>query len=78
MHPPGVGALLKRIGELELANIRIVEHDAVEVLDHMLAPSPDASPDGFSPKPSYRPLTKFENRGIKLGHGVYDVLFTKR
>ena len=36
VHPPGVGALLKRIGESGLRNIRIVAHDAVEVIDHML------------------------------------------
>ncbi|MEP6824006.1 MAG: tRNA (guanosine(46)-N7)-methyltransferase TrmB, partial [Ramlibacter sp.] len=36
VHEPGVGALLKRIGEQQLANIRIVAHDAVEVLDHMV------------------------------------------
>ena len=145
VHEPGVGALLKRIGENDLKNIRICAHDAVDVIDHMLAPgvlagvhvffpdpwhktrhnkrrliqgplvrklaerlkaggylhcatdwkpyaeqmvevlraepllqiSPDASPEGYAPKPHYRPLTKFENRGIKLGHGVYDVLFTK-
>ncbi|MDB5958623.1 tRNA (guanosine(46)-N7)-methyltransferase TrmB [Ramlibacter sp.] len=141
VHPPGVGALLKRIGEQGLSNIRIVEHDAVEVLDRML---PEASlagvhiffPDpwhkarhnkrrlvqppfvtkllrclrgggyihcatdwepyavqmlevlaaqpalrntaeGFAPRPEYRPLTKFENRGIRLGHGVWDVVFEK-
>jgi tRNA (guanine-N7-)-methyltransferase len=142
VHPPGVGALLKRIGEQGIENIRIVEHDAVEVLDHMLAPEslagvhiffpdpwhkarhnkrrllqPDfvakllprlrsggyihcatdwepyaqqmlevlsAEPqlkntaEGFAPKPHYRPLTKFENRGLKLGHGVWDVVFRKR
>jgi tRNA (guanine-N7-)-methyltransferase len=142
VHTPGVGALLKRIGEQGLANIRIVAHDAVEVLAHMLAPQslagahiffPDpwhkkrhnkrrlvqpafvaalasrlapggylhcatdwepyaqqmlevlaAEPslrntaEGFAPKPFYRPLTKFENRGLKLGHGVWDVVFEKR
>lgn len=142
VHPPGVGALLKRIGELDLANIRIVEHDAVEVLDHMLPPEslagvhiffPDpwhkarhnkrrlvqphfvakllprlrsggtihcatdwepyaqqmlevlsAQPGlantaaGFAPRPDYRPLTKFENRGLRLGHGVWDVVFQKK
>jgi tRNA (guanine-N7-)-methyltransferase len=142
VHPPGVGALLKRIGELGLTNIRIVEHDAVEVLDHMLAPQSLAGvhiffPDpwhkarhnkrrlvqphfvakllprlalggtihcatdwepyaqqmlevlsgepqlentaaGFAPRPEYRPLTKFENRGLRLGHGVWDVVFRKR
>ena len=142
VHPPGVGALLKRIGDQGLANIRIVEHDAVEVLDHMLAPESLAGvhiffPDpwhkarhnkrrlvqphfvarllprlqkggyihcatdwepyaqqmlevlsaqhelkntahGFAPRPEYRPLTKFENRGLRLGHGVWDVVFVKR
>jgi tRNA (guanine-N7-)-methyltransferase len=142
VHPPGVGALLKRIGELGLENIRIVEHDAVEVLDHMLPaealagvhiffPDPwhkarhnkrrlvqphfvarllprlksgayihcatDWEPyaqqilevlaaerqlvntaHGFAGKPEYRPLTKFENRGLRLGHGVWDVVFRKR
>ncbi|OOG49712.1 tRNA (guanosine(46)-N7)-methyltransferase TrmB [Polaromonas sp. C04] len=145
VHPPGVGALLKRIDERNLANIRILAHDAVEVIDHMLPlhslagihiffPDPwhkkkhnkrrliqaplvaklaarlkpggylhcatdwqpyaeqilqvlstepllrntaDAAGDGFAPKPDYRPLTKFENRGIKLGHGVWDVVFER-
>jgi tRNA (guanine-N7-)-methyltransferase len=141
VHEPGVGALLKRIGEHGLSNIRILAHDAVEVIDHMLAPGtldgvhiffPDpwhktkhnkrrliqpplaaklvqrlkpggylhcatdwqpyaeqilqvlqAEPllkntaDGYAPKPHYRPLTKFENRGLKLGHGVWDVVFTR-
>ena len=145
VHEPGVGALLKRIGEQELANIRILQHDAVEVIDNMLPPasldgvhiffpdpwhkkkhnkrrliqapliaklaarlkpggylhcatdwqpyaeqilevlaaepllrnSADASQGGYAPKPAYRPLTKFENRGIKLGHGVWDVVFTR-
>jgi tRNA G46 methylase TrmB len=39
---------------------------------------PDTGADGYAPKPNYRPLTKFENRGIKLGHGVWDVVFCKR
>ncbi|HEV7914131.1 MAG TPA: tRNA (guanosine(46)-N7)-methyltransferase TrmB, partial [Albitalea sp.] len=34
--------------------------------------------DGFAPKPAYRPLTKFENRGLELGHGVRDLVFRKR
>ena len=142
VHTPGVGALLKRIEEKTLTNIRILQHDAVELIDHMLAPRsldgihiffPDpwhkkkhnkrrliqapliaklaarlkpggyfhcatdwqpyaeqilevlkaeptlqnTSPDGYAPKPDYRPLTKFENRGIKLGHGVWDVVFKR-
>ena len=143
VHTPGVGALLKRIEEQHLTNIRILQHDAVEVIDHMLAlnsldgihiffPDPwhkkkhnkrrliqapliaklaarlkpggylhcatdwqpyaeqilevlsaepalqNTSPDSYAPKPDYRPLTKFENRGIKLGHGVWDSVFKHR
>ncbi len=144
VHTPGVGALLKRIGEQNLTNIRILQHDAVEVLAQMIAPQsldgvhiffPDpwhkkkhnkrrliqgpliaqlvsrlkpggylhcatdwqpyaeqilevlsAEPllkntstdeGGYAPKPHYRPLTKFENRGIKLGHGVWDLVFER-
>ncbi len=32
----------------------------------------------YAEKPAYRPLTKFENRGIKLGHGVWDMVFTRK
>ncbi len=142
VHQPGVGALLKRIGEQGLANIRIVAHDAVEVLDQMLPegnlagvhvffPDPwhklrhnkrrlvqppliarlasrlktggyihcatDWEPyaqqmlevlsgeaqlantaPSYAERPAYRPLTKFENRGLKLGHGVWDLVFRKR
>jgi tRNA (guanine-N7-)-methyltransferase len=145
VHEAGVGALLKRIGELDIQNIRILQHDAVEVIDNML---PLASLDGvhiffhdpwhksrhhkrrliqspliaklaarlkpgaylhcatdwepyaiqilevlsaepllrntaandlggYAIKPEYRPLTKFENRGLKLGHGVWDVVFKR-
>jgi len=141
VHEPGVGALLKQIGERGLTNIRILQHDAVEVLDHMLPeqsldgvhvffPDPwhktkhhkrrllqaplvaklaarlkpggylhcatdwepyaqqmlevlGAEPllkntaQGYAPKPDYRPLTKFEKRGLRLGHGVWDLVFTR-
>ncbi|OGO98108.1 MAG: tRNA (guanosine(46)-N7)-methyltransferase TrmB [Curvibacter sp. GWA2_64_110] len=141
VHEPGVGALLKRIGEQGLSNIRILQHDAVEVIDHMLPlqsldgihiffPDPwhktkhhkrrliqpllvaklaarlkpggylhcatdwepyaqqmlevlQAEPllknsaDGYAPKPDYRPLTKFEKRGLRLGHGVWDLVFKR-
>lgn len=143
VHPPGVGALLKLIGEQQLTNLRLIQHDAVEVLAHMLAPAslagvhiyfPDpwhklkhhkrrliqrafvsrlctylapggyvhcatdwqpyaqqmlnvlaaepslvnTAPAGFAPKPAWRPLTKFENRGLQLGHGVWDLVFKLR
>jgi tRNA (guanine-N7-)-methyltransferase len=57
VHEPGVGALLKRIGEQEIENIRILQHDAVEVIDNML---PEASIDGvhiFFPDPGTRKST---------------------
>jgi len=161
VHAPGVGALLNRIDEQGLGNIRIVAHDAVEVLQHMLpegalagvhiffpdpwhklrhhkrrllqpplvallasrlqagaylhcatdwqpyaeqmlqvlsaepllvntvadtaAESESASEaasaptlGGYAPKPDYRPLTKFEQRGLRLGHGVWDLVFVRR
>jgi tRNA (guanine-N7-)-methyltransferase len=33
--------------------------------------------DGYVPRPDWRPLTKFENRGLKLGHGVWDLLYRR-
>lgn len=148
VHEPGIGALLKRIGEQDLHNIRICPHDAVEVLAHMIPPGslagihiffPDpwhkarhnkrrliqpalvatladrlkpggylhcatdwqpyaeqmlevlgaqpllqnqaaqAHPElaGYAPRPHYRPLTKFEQRGLRLGHGVWDLVFER-
>jgi len=142
VHTPGVGSLLKQIEELHLSNIRIIQHDAVEVLRDMLADNvldgahiffPDPwhktrhnkrrliqapfvaqlvkklQPGGYihvatdwqdyaeqvlavlsaeallentaadyAPRPDYRPLTKFEQRGLRLGHGVWDLVFKRR
>ena len=142
VHTPGVGNLFKVMDEMQLTNIRIIQHDAVEVLRDMIA---DASLDGvhiffpdpwhkarhnkrrliqtpfieklmaklkpggyihvatdwqdyaeqvlqvlsaepllentaadYAPRPDYRPLTKFEKRGINLGHGVWDMVFRRR
>jgi tRNA (guanine-N7-)-methyltransferase len=36
------------------------------------------SADAYAERPHYRPLTKFENRGLKLGHGVWDLVFRKK
>jgi tRNA (guanine-N7-)-methyltransferase len=143
VHEPGVGALLKKIGEMNLANLRLMQHDAVEVLRnkieaevldgvHIFFPDPwhkkrhhkrrliqeefvgllisrlklegyihlatdwqpyaeqmlavlnartellNLSTDKtYSPKPVYRPITKFEKRGLSLGHGVWDLMFKK-
>lgn len=142
VHTPGVGALLKLLDEQHLTNVRIIQHDAIEVLEHMLAPHsldrvhiffPDPWPkkrhhkrrlirpefvrrlasrlkpgavihlatdwadyaeqmlevlsaeaqlencaEGYAARPESRPMTKFEQRGLRLGHRVYDLLFRKR
>jgi tRNA (guanine-N7-)-methyltransferase len=142
VHTPGVGSLLKRVAEMRLANVRVVQHDAVEVLREMIAPGtlagvhlffPDPWPKkrhhkrrlvqapfaallasrlraggyvhaatdwedyaaqmldvlsaetmlentarGFAERPGTRPVTKFEQRGLKLGHRVWDVVFKRR
>jgi tRNA (guanine-N7-)-methyltransferase len=138
----GVGALLTRIESEQIGNIRILQHDVVEVLQSMIPADsldgvhiyfPDPWPktrhhkrrliqpafvellasklkpgaylhlatdwehyalqmldvlsgqpslantcDGFCPRPDYRPLTKFEARGLRLGHGVWDLIFKKK
>ena len=142
VHEAGVGALLQLIERMRLPNLRIVRHDAVEVLRSMVAPGslaavhvffPDPWPKkrhwkrrliqppfvalaasrlaaggtlhcatdwqpyaqqmlealgaepllanttaGFAPRPAYRPETKFERRGMALGHGVWDLVFRRR
>lgn len=142
VHTPGVGSLLKAIDAEGLTNVRVIQHDAVDVLTHMIAPAslagvhvffPDPWPkkrqqkrrllqaplvsllasrlkegaylhvatdweeyaqrilevlagepllvntvSNFSPRPDYRPLTKFEQRGLRLGHGVWDIIFKRR
>jgi tRNA (guanine-N7-)-methyltransferase len=141
VHTPGVGSLLARIAELRLANVRVIQHDAVEVLQAMIAPAaldgahiffPDPWPkkrhrkrrliqapfvallasrmkpgailhactdwenyaqqmlevlsadpalrntaSGYSARPDTRPQTKFERRGLDLGHRVWDLVFRK-
>jgi len=141
VHTPGVGSLMKRIAEAGLTNIRVIQHDAVEVLQHMLAPAsldgvhlffPDPWPKkrhhkrrlvqpplialvasrlkpggyfhaatdwenyaeqmlavlaaepalkntagGYAPRPESRPQTKFEARGLRLGHRVWDLVFKR-
>jgi tRNA (guanine-N7-)-methyltransferase len=54
VHPPGVGSLLKQIGQAGAANIRIVRHDAVEVLDRMVAPDSLAGVNVFFPDPWHK------------------------
>lgn len=141
VHTPGVGALMRLLDAGNIDNTRIIQHDAVEVLNHMIAPAsldgihiyfPDPWPkkrhhkrrliqpplvallasrlkpggylhlatdwqeyaewmlevlrgepqlkntaEDYAPKPDYRPETKFERRGINLGHGVWDLVFRR-
>jgi tRNA (guanine-N7-)-methyltransferase len=142
VHAPGVGSLLRLVDRDQLTNIRIVSHDAVDVVHHMISPGalaaahvffPDPWPKkrhhkrrllqpafvqalaerlapggylhtatdwedyavemlatlsneplltnsaaAFAPRPLYRPLTKFERRGLAHGHGVWDLIFRRR
>lgn len=141
VHLPGVGSLLKSIDEEGLTNLRVIRHDAVDVLEkmvpdgslaglHVFFPDPwpkkrhnkrriiqpplvalaarKLAPGGYlhlatdwqayaehmlevlgaepllqntaqayAPRPAYRPETKFESRGLKLGHGVWDLVFRR-
>lgn len=141
VHTPGVGALMNLLNAQGCTNVRIIQHDAVEVLSHMIAPGaldgihiyfPDPWPkkrhhkrrliqpplvallasrlkpgaylhlatdwqeyaewmlevlqgepallntaENYAPKPDYRPETKFERRGLNLGHGVWDLVFKR-
>ena len=54
VHPPGVGALLKLIGDQGLTNIRIVMDDAVSVLEQMIAPASLAGVNVFFPDPWHK------------------------
>src|SRR6185369_17219821 len=51
VHSPGVGALLKKIGEEAIANIRVVQHDAVEVMRDMVPAGSLAAIHVFFPDP---------------------------
>ncbi len=143
VHRPGVGALLRLIAEKGLTNVRVFNHDAIEVLEqcipknslaglYLFFPDPwhkkrhhkrrilqpafaqsiaqhlkvgghfhmatdwenyaehmmevmstapnyrnTAGENAYTPRPDYRPLTKFEQRGQRLGHGVWDLIFER-
>jgi tRNA (guanine-N7-)-methyltransferase len=55
------------------------EEYAVQMLEVLSAePALENTADGYAPRPDYRPVTKFENRGLRLGHGVWDLVFRKK
>lgn len=70
--------LLKENGILHLATDwqPYAEH-CLEVLSPMPEFSNLSPTDNYMEKPTYRPETKFERRGKKLGHGVFDMLFVR-
>lgn len=53
------------------------ENYAEWMLDTLSASALKNTVDGFAPRPTYRPPTKFENRGLHLGHGVWDIVFRR-
>ena len=55
-----------------------VDNPSTAALASALDADSAAGLTGFAPRPDYRPLTKFENRGLRLGHGVWDLVFRKR
>ena len=55
------------------------EEYAAQMLDVLHAfPGLENTAEGYAPTPAYRPETKFEARGKRLGHGVWDLVFKKR
>jgi tRNA (guanine-N7-)-methyltransferase len=82
IQPAFVGLLCRVLGpggSLHLATDW--EHYAEQMLE-VLQACPDldnSAPDGgYVPRPAHRPLTKFERRGERLGHGVWDLVFIRR
>lgn len=49
----------------------------LEVLDEFQGLSNQAGKGNFTPRPDFRPLTKFEQRGLDKGHGVWDLIYIK-
>ena len=74
VHAPGVGALLKRIGELGLTNLRLIQHDAVEVLEHMIAPDSLQGVHVFFPDPWH----KKKHNKRRLIQPAFGQLLTRR
>ncbi|ACV34279.1 tRNA (guanosine(46)-N7)-methyltransferase TrmB [Accumulibacter sp.] len=55
-------------------------HDYAEQMLRVLAAEArlENTVAGFAPRPEHRPQTKFEQRGLRLGHAVWDVVFRRR
>jgi tRNA (guanine-N7-)-methyltransferase len=81
IQPPLVAKLAARLkpgGYLHCAtDWEPYAHQILQVLSEEPSLKNSQAQGGFSPKPDYRPLTKFEKRGLRLGHGVWDLVFVK-
>ena len=49
----------------------------LEVLDSFAGLTNQAGTGNFIDRPDFRPMTKFERRGIARGHGVWDLIYSK-
>ena len=80
IQPPLVATLVSKLkpgGYIHCATDW--ENYAEQMLEVLSAePGLQNTADGYAPRPDYRPLTKFEQRGLRLGHGVWDLVFRKR
>lgn len=80
IQPPLVALLASRLGPGGYIHCATDwEEYAQQMLEVLSAEaSLENTADGFAPRPDYRPLTKFEQRGLRLGHGVWDVIFRRK
>jgi tRNA (guanine-N7-)-methyltransferase len=80
IQPPLVATLVSKLkpgGYIHCATDW--ENYAEQMLEVLTAePALENTAEGYAPRPDYRPLTKFEQRGLRLGHGVWDLVFRKR
>jgi tRNA (guanine-N7-)-methyltransferase len=80
IQPPFVQLLASRLAPGGYLHCATDWQEYAEQMLQVLGDEPTLknTADGYAPRPDYRPVTKFENRGLKLGHGVWDLVFVKR
>jgi tRNA (guanine-N7-)-methyltransferase len=80
IQPPFVNLLASRIAPGGYLHCATDWQDYAEQMLQVLSAETalQNTADGYAPRPEYRPVTKFENRGLRLGHGVWDLVFVKR
>jgi len=79
IQPAFVGLLVSRLAPGGWLHCATDWEDYAQQMLQVLGETPGLrnTADGYAPKPAMRPLTKFEARGLRLGHGVWDLLFTR-